>query len=137
MTYDGAELAPCRKEKWKGGGGALASGLCELSCGVVVTFMAVPLPLVKNPWGKDHSWSQMHMRGQHSMCQNTSCRVASLAGGLCRADAASMGPPSCLQHLTRDVCCWWGGGEGVYLILEVCSLVTVLFLYCSLTRRRV
>lgn len=60
MTYDGAELAPCRKEKWRGGGGALASGLCELSCGVVVTFMAVPLPLVKNPWGKDHSWSQMH-----------------------------------------------------------------------------
>lgn len=37
----------------------------------VVTSTATLPPLVKIAWGKDQSWRQMHMGGQHSMCHKT------------------------------------------------------------------
>lgn len=48
VTSGGAELAPGRKERWRGVGKVLI-GLSELSCEVVVTFMAVLSHLVEIP----------------------------------------------------------------------------------------
>lgn len=51
MTSEGAELAPHRKEVWRGAGEVLFFvGLGELSCDMVVTFLAVLSPLEEIPW---------------------------------------------------------------------------------------
>lgn len=132
---EGAELPPCRKERWEG---AFVSGLCELSCGVLVTFTPMLLP-----WQKFHGEGpQLEPDGCEGSIPHAKTTLAEwppwqegFAEQLCSGHAASMGPLSCLQHLIRHVCCWWWGGEGIYLIFEVCSLVIVLFLYCTLIGR--
>lgn len=75
--------------------------------GVLATFTVKLLPLVKSPWGKDHSWSQMHMR------DSGPCAKITLAEQLCSGHAASTGPLTACS--TPSGMCAASAEEGRYL----------------------
>lgn len=141
VTSGGAELAPRRKERWRGARKVLFIGLGELSWKVVVAFMDVLSPLVEIPWGRGPQLEPDVHKGTSKQCAETAiagwpCGQEGFAEQLCREDMLPVWDLSAAPlHFVKDVRCGWWGGEGIYLVFEVCSLVVLPFLYCSLMRR--
>lgn len=79
-------------------------------------------------------------QGDSKQCAETAiagwpCGQEGFAEQLCREDMLPVWDLSAAPlHFVKDVRCWWWGGEGIYLVFEVCSLVVLPFLYCSLIR---
>lgn len=130
VTSGGAELAPRRKERWRGASEVLFIGLGELSWKVVVTFMDVLSPQVEIPWGRGPQLEPDVHNGTAS-----SVPRQLLQGGLVgrRALQSSSAGRTCCQYGTSQLppctlsrmCAAGGGEERVF----ISSLRSVLWLF--------